>query len=200
LKTNYLLIDYENVQPKSLSALNGHPFRVVVFLGANQTKVPLDFARALQALGANAEYVQISGRGPNAVDFHIAFTIGELSKADPNAYFHIISGDTGFDPLVAYLRTKGIPAQRSEAVADVPGLRASNATPQEAKAQAIVRNLVSRGSGRPRKVRTLFNTINAIFQKSLAPSELASLVRELERLGHISIEGEHVSYRFQDMP
>jgi len=58
LKTNYLLIDYENVQPKSLSALNGHPFKVIVFLGANQGKVSVEVAKALQSLGSNAEYVR----------------------------------------------------------------------------------------------------------------------------------------------
>src|SRR5262245_10004901 len=107
LKTNYLLIDYENVQPKSLSVLNGHPFKVIVFLGANQAKVPVEFASALQPLGINAEYVQISGNGANALDFHIAFMVGELSKTDPSAHFHIISKDSGFDPLIAHLRKKG---------------------------------------------------------------------------------------------
>ena len=95
MKINYLLIDYENVQPKNLSVLNGHPFKVIVFIGANQTKIPVEFARALQAMGGDADYVQISGNGHNAVDFHIAFTIGELSKSDSDGYFHIISKDTG---------------------------------------------------------------------------------------------------------
>jgi hypothetical protein len=198
VKTNYLLIDYENVQPRSLSALNSHPFRVVVFLGANQAKVPVEFARALQELGANAEYVQISGNGRNAVDFHIAFTIGELSRSDPAAYFHIVSRDTGFDPLIAYLRARGILAQRSKEVADIPILKVSNATTLEAKMEAIVRNLRSRGSGRPRKVKTLSNTINAVFLKSLGPSDLATLVEELVQQGFISIDGEHVSYHFPD--
>ena len=29
MKTNYLLIDYENVQPKNLTALNDHAFGVM---------------------------------------------------------------------------------------------------------------------------------------------------------------------------
>lgn len=200
MKINYLLIDYENVQPKSFAALNGLPFKVVVFLGASQTKVPVEFARALQALGGNAEYVQISGNGRNAVDFHIAFTIGELSKSDPGAHFHIISKDTGFDPLIQHLRSKGIFAHRSKEVADVPILKASNTTTLDAKVEAIVRNLMSRGSGRPRKVKTLSNTINALFMKSLDSAELASLLKALEKQKYISVEGEHVSYHFPSAP
>ena len=118
LKTNYFLIDYENVQPKSLPVLNGQPVKVIVFLGANQGKVSVEVAKALQSLGNNAKYVQISGNGPNAVDFHIAFTIGEISKSDESARFHL-SRDSGFDPLIEYLRTKRIVAQRS---AEIPGI------------------------------------------------------------------------------
>ena len=56
MKNNYILIDYENVQPKNLVILNGHPVKVIVFVGANQAKVPFDLATSLQALGSNAEY------------------------------------------------------------------------------------------------------------------------------------------------
>jgi hypothetical protein len=200
LKTNYLLIDYENVQPNNLALLNGLPFRVIVFLGANQTRVPLEFARGLQSLGSNAEYVQISGNGSNALDFHIAFMIGELSKSDPDASFHIISKDSGFDPLIDYLRKRGISAQRSKALADVPVLEVSNAKSVEEKLAAIVRNLTSRGTGRPRKIKTLSNTINALFLKSLEEPELSSLVRALETRGHVSIEGENVTYHLPSGP
>jgi len=200
LKTNYLLIDYENVQPKSLSVLNGHPFKVIVFLGANQAKVSVEFARALQSLGSNAEYIQISGSGSNALDLHIAFTVGELSRTDSKAYFHIISKDSGFDPLIEYLRKKGIFAQRSKEVADIPILKLSNTKSAPEKLEAVVRNLVSRSAGRPRKVRTLSNSINALFLKSLEPLELASLVKALQKQGHISIEDDNVIYHLPDAP
>jgi len=186
------------VQPNSLSVLNGHPFKVIVFLGVKQAKVSVDFARALQALGSNAEYIQISGSGSNALDFHIAFTVGELSKADPNAYFHIISKDAGFDPLIGYLRKKGIFAQRSKEVADIPILKLSNMTTVPEKLEAIVHNLAARSVGRPRKVKTLSNTINALFRKKLNASELENLIKALEKHGHISIEGDNVSYHLPD--
>ena len=200
LKANYLLIDYENVQPKSLSVLNGHPFKVIVFVGAKQARVPIEFASALQALGSNAEYIQISGSGSNALDFHIAFKMGELSKADPTAYFHIISKDSGFDPLIAYLRKRGILAQRSKEIADLPFLKLSNKTAAPEKLGAIVDNLTARGAGRPRKVKTLSNTINALFRKKLNATELANLIKALEKHGHISIEGDNVSYHLPDAP
>ena len=108
MSVNYVLVDYENVQPKSLALLNGKAFRVLVFLGENQTKIPIDLAKSLQELGKDAEYIQISGNGSNALDFHIAFKIGELCHLEPSAHFHIISKDTGFDPLLKYVKAKGI--------------------------------------------------------------------------------------------
>ena len=197
MKTNYLLIDFENVQPKTLALLNGTPFKVFVFLGANQSKVPVEFANELQKLGSDAESIQISGNGSNALDFHIAFTIGELSKADPNACFHVISKDTGFDPLIRYAKKKGILLHRSKEIGDIPLLKLSNAKPAPEQIAAIVENLRSRGASRPRKVKTLSSTINAPFQKGLSETELVQLIASLEKGRHISIEGESVTYHMQ---
>jgi hypothetical protein len=99
LRTNYVLIDYENVQPTDLALLCNGPFKTKVFLGANQSKISVALATAIQALGANAEYVVIASSGSNALDFHIAYYIGSLSSEDSTAFFHIISKDAGFDPL-----------------------------------------------------------------------------------------------------
>jgi len=98
MRTNYVLIDFENVQPSSLSALQQECFKVYVFVGASQQKVAFELAAALQPFGTRAEYVKISGNGPNALDFHIAFHIGELASKNSDSFFHIISKDAGFAP------------------------------------------------------------------------------------------------------
>jgi hypothetical protein len=103
VRKNIVLIDFENIQPSSLEALTHDHFRVLVFVGANQTRVPFEIAAAIQRMGESAEYIKISGNGPNALDFHIAYYIGKLASQEPGAYFHIISKDTGFDPLVQHL-------------------------------------------------------------------------------------------------
>lgn len=91
MPTNYVLVDYENVQPNDVDFLKAPTLKVKVFLGPTQSKVPVSLAQALQPLGANAEYVQLETAGTNALDFHIAFYIGALSHQDPSAHFHIIS-------------------------------------------------------------------------------------------------------------
>lgn len=122
-KTNYVLIDFENVQPATIAALDAEHFHVIVFCGANQTKVGLDLATAIQKMGSRAQYLQISGNGSNALDFHIAFYIGELASREPGAFFHIISKDTGFDPLIAHLKSRKILCARSKTIADMPIFR-----------------------------------------------------------------------------
>lgn len=125
LNTNIILIDFESVQPESLEALGHHQFKVMIFIGASQTKVPFEIATALQQMGSKAEYIKISGNGKNALDFHIAFAIGQLSIKDPTACFHIISKDGGFDPLIQHLKSKKISTARWSKIEDIPLLKKS---------------------------------------------------------------------------
>ena len=172
LRTNYVLIDYENVQPKMLDGLAADHFRVIVFVGANQTKISFEAAAAIQGLGGKASYVQIAGNGPNALDFHIAFYVGQLSLQEPTPYFHIISKDKLFDPLIEHLKGKGIGALRSKEIGDIPLFKIANTKSPADKLSAVVANLRQRGNSRPRSVATLSNTISTLFQKQLAEGEI----------------------------
>jgi len=121
MAAHFILIDFENVQPTSLGALHGGEHQVRVFVGASQSRVPLELASALQAFGSNAEYIQITGNGSNALDFHIAYAIGHLSALHPDARFTIVSKDTGFDPLIKYLARKNVVCKRVATLADSGG-------------------------------------------------------------------------------
>jgi hypothetical protein len=193
--TTYVLIDFENVQPKNLALLESQRFKVLVFVGANQTKVSLELARALQALGKNAEYIKISGNGQNALDFHIAYYIGKLAAGEPSAQFHVISKDKGFDPLIKHLKGQKIRVQRESDLAEIPQLRIPASTSSDDQIAAIVKNLAGRGHARPRKVKTLQNTIKNLFAEQLSEQELSSLVKELQKRKLIVIKENNVSYK-----
>jgi len=195
LPTNYVLIDFENVHPSNLEALKRHPFKVLVFVGANQTKVPFELASAMQALGNCGQYVKIAGTGKNALDFHIAYYIGELAAKEPEAFFHIISRDSGFDPLIKHLKGKKIRVQRECDLEEIPVLRLSSNTSSDEKIATIVKNLAGRGQSRPRKVKTLANTINSLFMENLNDQQLAALVKELEQHHYIIVTNGNVSYK-----
>jgi hypothetical protein len=199
LRNNYVLIDYENVQPASLSGLEAETFHVYLFLGQNQAKLSYDVASAMQKLGDRGTYVKISGNGPNALDFHIAYYIGALSAKEPDASFHIISKDAGFDPLISHLKDLKVAALRSKAIADIPLLKATNAQSMPEKIKLIVVNLRQRGISKPRSVKTLSSTIASLFQKQLDEQELASIMAELQKRQLITISGAKVSYVFPDV-
>lgn len=196
MATNYVLIDYENVQPKNLELLFKHPFKVFVFVGEHQAKIPFDLADKMQLLGKDAEYRKISGNGQNALDFHIAYYIGELAAKDPGAQFHIISKDKGFDPLIRHLReTRETQIRRETDLIEIPLLQLPTSTSMDEKIAAIVKNLGGRGQSRPRKVRTLQNTINSLFAHKLDKKELGALVSELEKRKLIVVKQTSVSYK-----
>ncbi len=198
MRTNYVFIDYENVQPAALHVLEKQHFQVFVLVGAAQTKVAFDVAEPLQRMGASARYIKISGNGSNALDFHIAFYIGQIAAAEPDAFFHIISKDTGFDPLIAHLKTKKILACRSKDVTDIPIVKASNTKLPAERIAAVIANLKQRGAARPRTVKTLTSTISSLFQKALPDDELALLLKDMQKQGLISIEGTRVAYSLPD--
>jgi hypothetical protein len=195
LATNYVLIDYENVHPKNLELLTQHPFKVLVFVGESQAKIPFDLADSMQLLGNHARYIRISGSGQNALDFHIAYYIGELSALEPDAFFHIISKDKGFDPLIRHLKDKKLNVMREKDLAEIPLLQLPISTSTDEKVAAIVKNLGGRGQSRPRKVRTLKNTINSLFTRKLDDKELSTLVREMQKRKLIVVNQNNVSYK-----
>ena len=189
-----MLIDYENVQPDITSLLNGGAFKIKVFVGAAQAKVPLELARTLQAFGPDAEYIQIEGRGSNALDFHIAYYIGQLAAEFPDALFHVISKDTGFDPLIKHLKTRNILCQRSTSVAGIPLVRISTAKAIPDRVQAVIDNLAKRKSGRPRTLKTLGGTIKALFGNEIPDDEVQGLIDLLGQRGVLMVSNGKVTY------
>jgi hypothetical protein len=187
MRAHYVLIDYENVQPNDLALLEGQPHEVVLFVGAQQAKVSLALAAALQPRGPLGRYVQISGNGRNALDFHIAYELGVLATKDPSASFRVISKDTGFDPLIEHLRSKQLDVYRCESLAEL-------ISPSDDQIVAVITRLVGMGSARPRRAKTLANTINAMFGKELEEQAIQGLIDALARRHEITVKDGKVTY------
>lgn len=200
MRTNFVLVDYENVQPKDLGLLQGGPFKVKVFLGPKQSKVPVTLAGALQPLGSNAEYVLLETAGNNAVDFHIAYYVGVLSCEDPTAYFHIISKDSGFDPLIKHLKRRKIFVQRSTCIAEMPYFKPALPVAPEAQVEVAVADLTRRKAARPRTKKSLISTLHALFKKELSEQQISQLLAALCTRGVVKLEGTKVSYDLPGAP
>lgn len=220
---HYLLIDFENVQPVSVGALNSSECHIKVFAGEHQHKIDLGLVQALQPFGSHAEYIQIVGNGKDALDFHIAFYIGKLSAEHPDATFTIVSRDTGFDPLVKHLTGLNLACKRISAIDGSPQPSAPSAAiavtkvvkkpvPKPAKKQApkpapkpnaavpkerlgeVLQRLQGLKAARPGTVKTLRSSLKAWFKPALAESDVNALLAELGRLGKIKVAGTKVTY------
>ena len=193
-RTNYVLIDFENVQPDSLEQLDHDYFKLLVFMGASQGKVPLDMAASLQRFGERMEYIKISGHGPNALDFHIAYYIGRLAANDSRAFFHIISKDAGYDPLIEHLRAKKIFVRRASTISDIPVVKNSNCKSIAERIELILGKLKQPKATKPATVKTLSNMIAAVFRKQLSDEEVSGLIKELTRKRYVSVSGTKITY------
>jgi PIN domain len=194
LKNCFLLVDFENIQPKDIGALNGLPFRIKVFVGAHQARIPIDTARALQAFGSNAEYIQIDGSGRNALDFHIAYYIGRLAAETSDACFYLISKDSGFDPLIRHLTAQKILCRRLTSIADVHLRQTPNSLSVSEKLDVVIDNLTRRKAARPRTLKTLRSSIKALFGNRLMDEELDTLIEALTQRTAIKIVDGKVHY------
>ena len=216
MPTNYVLVDFENVQPDSLAVLATGQFRVKVFVGASQAKgrISFELVHSMQALGANAEYVKIARTGKNAVDMHIAYYVGRLLEKEPNAVIHIVSRDSDFDPLIEYLDAKGSACKRVKSIAEIPKHVAARAAmpapkgvkhtphvpsprrPHAEKLAPIIKHLHSL-SGKPGTSKKLSQTIANYFKQhggELPDKIVALLIDELVRLKYVSQANGKVSY------
>jgi hypothetical protein len=194
VRTNFVLIDSENVKPEYIEKLKQEHFRVYVFVGANLKKLDFPIAKALQSLGSNGSYVQISGHGPNALDFLIAYHIGKLSAAHPDAYFHIISKDKGFDPLIKHLKDQKIFCSRSASVLEIPLVRSTDKLPPRQRAADFYEKRIASAKARPATVASLQSAILSHFHNALSSEEVAEVLEALTAAGHVVENGKKVAY------
>ena len=104
--------------------------------------------------------------------------------------------DTNTRALDLHFLMRKIRAQRHKDITDIPLLKVVNATSQKDRIEAIMGYLVSRGNAKPRKVKTLSNSINSLFMRSLDDAELEGLIAELVKRKIVIISNEtNVSYK-----
>lgn len=216
MKTDFVLVDFENVQP-DLSMLANTSYKVKVFFGARQQegRVPFKLLDAMLALSGNVEPIKVMRSGSNAVDMHIAYYVGRLIEKEPDAVIHIISGDSDFDPLVEYLRAGGVSCKRAKTITEIareaqaqakakarqaPAATRSARTPavkkHNDKLAPIIKQLHSL-SGKPATRRKLAQVIANYFRHHGGPltdSAIEQLIEELIRLKYVSQSGNKVSY------
>ena len=195
MKTQVILVDWENVQPELLPALNLEGTRVLVFVGPHQTKLPFAVVEAVQLLGERARYIKVSKQGNDALDMHIAFYIGRLSVELSDIYCHVIAKDRDYDPLIAHLKSLKIGAAKWPDLASIPVLKRASATTLQEQIEAIKDWLSERKVNRPKTLKTLTNSLKtSAFAGRLSDEEIALLIKGLKEARLISVHGQKIEY------
>ncbi len=194
MRQNHVLIDYENVQPTVAQVLAAPIFKVWIFLGIQQTKVKVDLLDLVHSKGDDARIVKMNSSGRNALDFHMSYYVGVLSTQQPDGHFHLIAKDTGMDPLIEYLKEKGISIARWADVFDIPIVKVPASVAEDYKLSRIMEYLVRRGNQRPATMKTLLGSISALFEPKLDAAECVKLIEQLRGNGILEVAGTKLTY------
>lgn len=184
-----LFVDLENVKNVDLGRVPSDA-RVMLFYGIGQKRLPEELVVQAQPLGTRLRWIKISGQGPNALDFHIAFYLGQELTTSPKSECAILSGDTGFDPLVRHLRALGHACRRVGSLND-----AFRAEKRGADGDAFTRllTLLRKEKARPAKLKGLLGKLKSWFP-SLTDEERSGLVQRLLAESRVCESGKLLTY------
>ena len=73
---------------------------VWLFYGPHQEKQASQWAEG----NARVTLVPRSGKGSNALDFHLSFYLGYVAAKHPAAHLVVVANDKGYDPMLAHAR------------------------------------------------------------------------------------------------
>jgi hypothetical protein len=117
MKELHALVDFENVQPslEALAKLAPGFTDVWLFHGPKESKK----ARSIAASHTRVTLVPHSGKGKNALDFHLSFYLGYVAAKHPDAELVVVANDKGYDSMIGHAKTLGFTARRVGYIAPV---------------------------------------------------------------------------------
>lgn len=193
---NHVLVDFENVCTIDLEIFRGHPIALTLLLGARQTKLDAALVEQLLAHASAVEMVRLTSNGKNALDFALAHHLGRAVAASPQAHYHIVSKDTGFDPLVEFLTSRKVKVRRHS---DFEALKQILNPPTHPVGSAafideVLAHLRKSAKSRPKKRTTLESNLKARFPSTA--SHISRLIDQLVAKGSIQIDSKNsIEYR-----
>ena len=195
-----LLVDYENIGKVDLGAVPAG-VRVPFFFGASQRSVPTEFLKAALKLGERFVPIDIEGQGKNALDFHIAFYLGEYLARSPQSACVILSRDKGFDPLIKHLVRRGFAVRRANSIAEALPTGATPAVTVSHQPSTLLDNALgvlaaAQRNRRPRKRKGLVAYLHSHFSKKIPETELQRLIDQMIARKKLSEAKGAITYHF----
>jgi len=201
---NHVFVDFENVHQIDASVIGSKSVNFTLLLGAKQTKLDAGLVEKLMEHAASVQIIRLASSGKNALDFTLAYYVGRTVSANPVAYIHIVSKDTGFDPLVEHLRSRHIHAHRHDSFATLTFSGTAKVVAVASKTEPVspadplslvLERLRKNVANRPRKKKTLLSHLKSQLGKDATDAEAAGLLGKLQKAGNVSIgDKDSVTY------
>jgi hypothetical protein len=215
---NHVFVDFENVHEIDLAIIASKAVHFTLLLGSRQTKLDVSLVEKLLEHAASVQLVRLTFAGKNALDFTLAYYVGRAVAAGPTGYFHIVSKDTGFDPLVEHLRSKHIRARRHDDFTTLtfsgpakPPPPTPSPVPPKVKAPSkptaqppvldelathVLDHLRKHPSNRPKRKTTLVRHLLTLLGNKITEADVLALIESLRQAGYLAIdEKDAVTYR-----
>jgi len=191
--SEFVFVDFENVQSFDLGSLDSNT-KVYIFVGRQQKKIPFELVTSAQKRGGAIEWIQISGQGRNALDFHIAYYLGELNQTTPkDVRFTVLSKDTGYDPLILHLSEFGRQCKRINSLKEITSYTKEEL--EDPNTEAVIQNLKKiQKPRRPRTRNTLSKHVSHVLRGKVSPEEAAGIIDNLFVMGRVSERNGRLIY------
>src|SRR5690348_12508326 len=215
--TKHIFVDFENVQKVDLAVIGSKAVKFTLLVGPRQSKVAMSLFEKCLEHPDSVHLVHLTSSGRNALDFTLAYYVGRAVAADPTGSFHIVSKDKGYDPLIAHLQSKHIPARRHDsfatldcaAPAKLPAPKPPAAPKPKSRAKTrtqpailgerttqVLEHLRKPASTRPKNRKKLISFLVAYLGHKITEAEALNVVENLRRAGRLAIgEKGAVTYR-----
>ena len=132
---------------------------------------------------------------------HLVATSNGGAKEDHNCVVCCKAVNAALGNLPIKAKLQAVLSQRAAFACPKSGGNAEGETSASAEQVApperialVVADLQKRGPSRPRRIATLKNTMNSVFQMSLSEPELDALLSSMQSLGYVVVEDTKVSY------
>jgi hypothetical protein len=215
---NHVFVDFENVHEVDSTLIGTKAVSFTLLLGSKQLKLDAALVEKMLENAAAVELIRLKSGGKNALDFALSYYLGRKVLADPTAYFHVITKDKGYDPLIEHLRSRHVHVRRHDDFSSLtfshkpkeilpPAAKESVITkheppvaktaPSKAKVvpastsdvlSRVLERLRKNVNNRPKKKATLLSHLKSNLGKDATINDATDIFEALRKSKHLSLD------------
>jgi hypothetical protein len=186
---NHVFVDFENVHQIDLSVIGAKSVYFTLLLGAQQKRLDAELVEKLMEHATSVQLIRLTSSGKNALDFALAYHVGRAVMTDPTAYFHIVSKDKGFDPLIEYMKSRHLRVNRHDDFSKLTfSFRPKPPAAIDSDLPArVLAHLRKNTKNRPKRRKTLESHLEAFTGRNGTKVDVGRLIQSLISADHLNI-------------